>query len=139
VSGVPVSLEPKWVIVEESHRVWRFERAWLLSNWGCVYGQGCRGIHPTQDPQRVDGCCTYGAHFSDGEDFVKVARFAPHLSAHQWQFHAHAKRVGWYKRLPDGRVATRADVFFSTAQVLRAVLGARYTWPQPNRGVIMSR
>jgi hypothetical protein len=105
--GTPVELSSKWVVIEEPHRVWRFERAWLVSNWGCVFGNGCRGIHPTQDPNRQDGCCTYGAHFAEGEDFVKVARFVPELSADVWQFRSYAKRVGWFKRLPDGRVATR--------------------------------
>ncbi len=95
------------MIIEEQHRVWRFERAFLLSNWRCVYGEGCRGIHPSQDADRRDGCCTYGAHFAEAEDFAKVAAFVPSLSAEVWQHASHGKRVGWFKKLPDGRIATR--------------------------------
>lgn len=105
--SVPVNIQSPWMIVEEQHRVWRFERAFLLSNWRCVYGEGCRGIHPSQDSDRRDGCCTYGAHFAEAEDFAKVAAFVPSLTADVWQHASHGKRVGWFKKLPDGRIATR--------------------------------
>lgn len=55
----------------------------------------------------MDGCCTYGAHFSEAEDFVKVAAFVPSLTPDVWQHHAYGKRVGWFKKLPSGRIATR--------------------------------
>jgi hypothetical protein len=106
-NSVSISVQSPWLVIEEANRVWRFERAFLLSNWQCIYGNGCRGIHPTQDPARMDGCCTYGAHFAEAEDFTKVLQFVPTLTPEVWQHHAYAKRVGWFKRLPDGRIATR--------------------------------
>lgn len=105
--SVPVTIESPWIVIEESHRVWRFEKAFMLSNWQCIYGQGCRGIHPSQDPVRLDGCCTYGAHFAEAEDFVKVVAFVPTLTPEVWQHQAYGERVGWFKKLPSGRIATR--------------------------------
>jgi hypothetical protein len=106
-SPAPVALSTKWLVIEEPTRIWRFERLWLVSKWGCVYGNGCKGIHPSQDPTRQDGCCTYGAHFAEAEDFIKVLQFVPSLTADVWQHQRHAERVGWFKRLPNGRIATR--------------------------------
>jgi hypothetical protein len=103
----PVSIQSKWIQIDEPHRVWRFERAFLASNYKCIYGSGCRGIHPSQDATRMDGCCTYGAHFAEAEDFVKVMQFVPTLTKDVWQHHAYAQRVGWFKRLANGRIATR--------------------------------
>jgi hypothetical protein len=105
--SVPVTIGSPWIVIEESDRVWRFEKAFMLSNWQCIYGQGCRGIHPSQDPARLDGCCTYGAHFAEAEDFIKVVAFVPTLTPEVWQHHAHGQRVGWFKKLPSGRIATR--------------------------------
>jgi hypothetical protein len=105
--STPVRIASQWLIVEEEHRVWRFERAFFESRWRCIYGQGCCGIHPSQNPTRLDGCCTYGAHFAEAEDFVKVAAFVPQLTAELWQHRSHASRVGWFKKLPSGRIATR--------------------------------
>jgi hypothetical protein len=111
--STPVTIESaataknRWLVIEEPQRVWRFERAFLISTWSCIYGSGCRGIHPTQDPARMDGCCTYGAHFAEAEDFMKVLQFVPTLTPDVWQHHAYAARKGWFKRLPNGRIATR--------------------------------
>jgi hypothetical protein len=102
-----VSITSKWLVLDDGDRTWRFERAWLLANWQCVYGNGCRGIHPSQDASRMDGCCTYGAHFAEAEDFVKVLGFVPELTPEVWQHHARGQRLGWFKKLPNGRLATR--------------------------------
>ncbi len=101
--------ENKWISVDDpsNDKTWRFEVAFLRSPWQCIYGNGCKGIHPSEDPTRFDGCCTYGAQLTDGEDFVIVAKAVARLTKAEWQHHALARRKGWFKRRADATIATR--------------------------------
>lgn len=69
---------------------WRFERAFLESNWTCIYGRGCRGILPEDATELAQGCCSYGAHLGDGADgraeALNVAAYASVLTDRQWQY-----------------------------------------------------
>ena len=91
----------------DDDRIWRFDALFLASGWQCVYGDGCCGIHPTQNPARADGCCTYGAGITDAEDFNVVASAARLLTTKDWQYANYAKRRHWWKRKPDGEIFTR--------------------------------
>jgi hypothetical protein len=104
---VSPDLAAEYVEVVTGERVWRFDARFLRSSWRCIYGGGCRGLHRTQDPLRADGCCTEGAAFTDGEDFAIVSRAVAKLDPARWQYAATAKRIGWFKRLPNGLVGTR--------------------------------
>jgi hypothetical protein len=70
---------------------WRFERAFLESNWRCIFGDGCHGILPEVTTELQQGCCSYGAHLGDGPEgraeALNVAAFASVLTPDQWQFH----------------------------------------------------
>lgn len=101
--------EAKWVSIEDTanEKTWRFEVAFLRSPWRCIYGDGCKGIHPSEDPTRFDGCCTYGAQLTDGEDFMIVAKAVARLTKSEWQHHALGRRKGWFKRRSDATIATR--------------------------------
>ncbi len=92
---------------DDSGLHWRFDATFLRSGWNCIYGEGCRGIHETQDPARADGCCTVGAQFTDAFDFQSVRAAADRVPAVDWQHGALARRKGWFKRRPDGTIATR--------------------------------
>ena len=107
MSSVRVALQPKWVEIREDGRTWRFDAPFLRSDWKCSFGAGCHGIHPTQNPDRFDGCCTYGAGITDAEDFGVVVRAAAALTDYEWQFSRRAKRTNWWKRKPNGEIFTR--------------------------------
>ncbi len=97
-----------YLTVATDDQDWCFDREFLASSWSCIYGRGCRGCHPSQDALRADGCCTAGTVFMDGEDFFLVSASVAKLDADVWQYAAHAARAGgFYKRLPDGSIATR--------------------------------
>jgi len=85
----PVSEEH--VEIEDDGVVWRFERAFLTSDWRCIYGEGCHGILPERAEALAQGCCSYGAHLGDGADgraeALNVAAFASVLTPRDWQFH----------------------------------------------------
>ena len=51
----------------------------LLSSWQCIFGNGCQGVLTEPAPELVQGCCSYGAHFSDARTATtscKVAKAA---------------------------------------------------------------
>lgn len=98
-----------WIEIESPDEalVWRFDVAFLTSAWRCIYGNGCRGIHSSQDPLRADGCCTVGAQLTDAHDFATVSAAARRLDNTEWQHKRIAARKNWFKRRADGTVATR--------------------------------
>ncbi len=51
--------------------VWRFERAFLQSNWTCIWGRGCQGILDQPAEHLNQGCCSVGAEI-DGDDEARL-------------------------------------------------------------------
>ena len=66
---------------------WRFERAFLQSNWTCIWGRGCLGILDEPAPELQQGCCSIGAELDDAEDAMTVSAYAATLGPAVWQFH----------------------------------------------------
>jgi hypothetical protein len=97
----------RWVTIETATHRWKFDADFLVSSWTCIYGQGCRGCHVTQDARRADGCCTTGTQITDGEDFRLVSQRVALLDDTVWQFRGHGTRVGWWKQTAGGDVRTR--------------------------------
>ena len=97
----------EWVSFEdeEEQRIWRFDVTFLLSNWRCIYGHGCKGVLTEPAPELVQGCCSYGAHFTDDEDLERVKVAARALTPQQWQF-AEKGRRGGVARRNAGKAAT---------------------------------
>lgn len=62
-------------------RVYRCDLTWLTSHWNCIYGNGCPGTR-----RQHEGCCTVGAHWTDGRDRQRVEAAARRLPAELWQF-----------------------------------------------------
>ena len=86
----PVTSEQprEWFSVEdpEEDRQWMFDVTFLASRWTCIFGNGCQGVLTAPAPELVQGCCSYGAHFTDEEDVERVKAAAKTLTAEQWQF-----------------------------------------------------
>ena len=91
----------EWVSFEDpsEERTWVVDVTFLSSSWQCIYGAGCQGILTEPTPERMEGCCSYGAHFADEADAERVSAAAGTLSAEQWQFRAKGRRkTGVLKR-----------------------------------------
>ena len=58
----------EWVSFEDAEemRTWVFDVTFLASRWTCIFGRGCQGVLTGPAPELVQGCCSYGAHFTDG-------------------------------------------------------------------------
>ena len=52
-----------------------FDVTFLTSRWTCIFGEGCPGVLDAEPaPELEQGCCSYGAHFTDKADRKRVAR-----------------------------------------------------------------
>src|SRR5580658_9870991 len=78
----------EWVSFEDNKRLrtWMFDVTFLESNWTCIFGAGCQGVLTEPTPELVQGCCSYGAHFTGEDDADRVLAAASTLTPAQWQF-----------------------------------------------------
>ncbi len=99
----------EWLSFEddEEERTWVFDVTFLLSPWTCIFGRGCEGVLTGPAPELVQGCCSYGAHFTDDDDVARVSAAAATLTSGQWQFRAEGRRRGISKTDPAGDTVTR--------------------------------
>lgn len=99
----------EWVCFEdpEEQRTWRFDVTFLMSHWECVFGRCCQGVLTAPAAEMVQGCCSYGAHFTGDEDVARVKAAAKRLKPEQWQFAQRSRRGGTTRRQAGGTVATR--------------------------------
>lgn len=111
----------------DESQVFRCDLTWLTSRWTCIFGNGCPGIYASSPDV---GCCTLGAHFSDGEkkdgeDETRVAKWVDRLDDSVWEKRSQAldakgrvKRSGWVEK-EDGERKTRvvegACIFHNSA------------------------
>jgi hypothetical protein len=91
----------------DEDRTWMFDLTFLLSGWHCLYGSGCQGVLTGPTPELQQGCCSYGAHFTDADDVARVTAAAATLTAEQWQFRRRYPRAGFTKTEADGTTVTR--------------------------------
>jgi len=92
---------------DDDKRRWLVDVTWLTSSWRCVFGCGCQGVLTGPTPEMEQGCCSYGAHFSDEDDRDRVLAAAADLRADEWQHLAAGRRKGVTARLPQGGWRTR--------------------------------
>lgn len=83
-----------------------FDVTFLESNWTCIFGNGCQGVLTGPAPELVQGCCSYGAHFTDEKDQRRVEKAAKRLTADQWQFRNKGKN-GTTRTKKNGEIVTR--------------------------------
>jgi hypothetical protein len=106
--AIPVDAH-EWVSFEdpEEERTWVFDVTFLSSNWTCIYGQGCQGVLTGPTPELAQGCCSYGAHFTDEADVTRVEAAAATLTADQWQFRRQGHQRGVTRTTAKGEVVSR--------------------------------
>jgi hypothetical protein len=99
----------EWVSFEDLNeaRTWVFDVTFLLSRWRCIYGQGCQGVLTGPAAEMAQGCCSYGAHFTDDDDVARIEAAAKTLTEADWQFAAAGRRGGVARTQPDGTHITR--------------------------------
>jgi len=103
----------EWVTIPvpgKQPRRWMIDVTYLTSSWQCIFGAGCQGVLTEPAPELLEGCCSFGAHFSDRDDRDRVVKIAQKLTAREWQFKnigdkrgivASAGKKEWRTRLVD--------------------------------------
>ena len=84
---------------------WRLDAGFLTSNWRCIWGEGCQGIHDERRPELGDGCCSVGVVLADEDEAMNVAALAATMDPARFQFAAEAAEGGVLA--PDTKWATR--------------------------------
>jgi hypothetical protein len=99
----------EWVSFEDpdEERTWVFDVTFLLSRWQCIFGRGCQGVLTGPAEELVQGCCSYGAHFTDDDDVARVKAAARTLTEDEWQFARAGRRGGVVRTQADGTRITR--------------------------------
>jgi hypothetical protein len=104
--------EHEWASFEDPEgHTWLFDLTFMTSNWTCIWGRGCPGVLDDPAPELEQGCCSYGAHFTEKADRKRVAKQAERLPARLWQHKRTAEKQGgpiwkneegeWVTRLVD--------------------------------------
>lgn len=103
------------VEIDAGETVWRFEKAFLESNWTCIWGRGCLGILPEPAEDLVEGCCSIGADLGDHDEARMIDALAATLEPEIFQNHAIAAVDGIFS--DEERIHTRvvngACIFFN--------------------------
>jgi hypothetical protein len=105
----PLDSTREWVSLEDPDeaRTWIFDVTFLTSAWRCLYGSGCQGVLTGPAPELQQGCCSYGAHFTDDADVKRVQKAAAALTDDQWQFRKEGRARGVTKKGAGGATVSR--------------------------------
>jgi hypothetical protein len=101
--------------IQDGDTLWRFDRAFLTSNWTCIWGRGCQGIGPVPAEHLQLGCCSIGADLGDEDEARMIAALAATLDPDLFERHAEATEDGIFSdatRLHT-RVLDGACIFFN--------------------------
>ena len=100
--------------IDAGDTVWRFDRAFLTSNWSCIWGRGCLGILAEPAEHLQQGCCSVGAQIDGDDEARRVAGLAATLTPEGFEHHAEAEAEGIFDH---GGTSTRlvddACIFFN--------------------------
>lgn len=100
----------EWVSIDdpEEDRTWVVDVTFLESGWQCIFLNGCQGVLTGPAAELEQGCCSYGAHFTDEEDAERVRTAALTLTAEQWQFREKGRsKRGVIRTTAAGEIVTR--------------------------------
>ncbi len=99
----------EWVSFEDpdEQRTWVFDVTFLTSNWSCIFGNGCKGVLTEDFSEALQGCCSYGAHFTGPDDIAHTEQMAERLTPEQWQFRDEGRAQGVTQVNDDGETTTR--------------------------------
>ena len=93
--------------IRDGDVTWRFaDVEFLRSNWTCIWGRGCLGIHDVPAPELGDGCCSVGAVLDGVDEAMTISALAAAIADERFQFHAEAESGGIFAD-PETRTATR--------------------------------
>ena len=87
---------------DDPDRQYRVNVSFLLSNYQCIFGQGCLGSL-NKKPSADYGCCERGVTFIDEDDFDHVEEMVGQLTAEDCDNIDHVRGRGWYLSSKSGK------------------------------------
>ena len=115
----------EWVAFTDGEGdTWQFDLSFMLSNYECIYGNGCLGIDAEPAPEMAVGCCMHGAHFGDVNDEADVLQNARRLTSAQWQHHT-SDEAQWFVDVEPGVRATATIDVRDAERSQAVVVGGR--------------
>ncbi len=96
---------PDMTEIIEGDTTWRFDDAFLTSNWTCIWGQGCLGILDEPAAELGQGCCSVGAVLDGVDEAMRVSALADTLTSEQFEYRGEADSGGIFA--DEARGATR--------------------------------
>ncbi len=87
-------MEPAEIEVPDGDTTWRFDAAFLTSNWTCIWGRGCLGILPEGAPELGHGCCSVGAELDGIEEARRISALADTLEPARFEHYGVAAEGG---------------------------------------------
>lgn len=108
---------------EYSDQRYRVNLTFMLSNWSCLYGNGCIGLHSKTDKDFIPdaGCCSIGFNFNAEEELDRIQSRVDQLTEADWDVELQqvvASKGTWYKYLGENansRVHEKVCVFNNRA------------------------
>ncbi len=101
--------------IDDGTTIWRFDRAFLTSNWSCIWGQGCLGILDEPAEHLGQGCCSVGAELADEDESRLISAMAAMLDPARFEHHDEAVAGGVFgdDRAASTRLVDGACIFLN--------------------------
>jgi hypothetical protein len=87
---------------DDPDRQYRVNVSFMLSNYECIFGQGCPGSL-NKYPSADFGCCERGVTFIDDDDFAHVEEMVGQLTAEDCDNIDHVRNRGWFLASRSGK------------------------------------
>lgn len=91
----------------DKDQTWIVDATFMLSNWTCIWGRGCKGVLDDDATKLQQGCCSFGAHFIDKDDLASVKKSVRRLKPEHWAHHSKGSKGRWLMKERDGADKTR--------------------------------
>jgi hypothetical protein len=106
---------PDNITIVDGETSWTFDNAFLVSNWECIWGRGCLGIHDEPSEELQQGCCSVGAHLDGDDEARMISAFAAMIEPDLFQFHAESLEGGVFndEKRDNTRVVDGACIFLN--------------------------
>ena len=82
----PDALPTDMLQIEHEGNSYTFDMTFLMSNWKCLYGQGCVGLHDVDAKTYTTdtGCCRLGSWITEPDDLKNVMVRQQELTNEDW-------------------------------------------------------
>lgn len=107
--------DPANATIIDGDVTWRFDAAFLTSNWTCIWGRGCLGILDEPSEELGQGCCSMGADLDGADEARLISAMAAMLEPELFEFHATALSDGVFSDVTstNTRVVDGACIFLN--------------------------